>query len=819
MDALPPSLAPLAAWDQFVCWFAVPDADKPGKYKKFPASWETGAVVDAHDPRHWTNAATAVAMHAQYDRGHGSGVGFVFTEQDPFFFHDIDNALLADGSWAPLAQNLCAHFAGAAMEVSHSGRGLHIFGTGVCPPHGTVHTPAPGQGVEKLELYTAKRFAALTGTNAQGDASKDCTAALSVIAPYYFPAAARIEAGAWTTEPVAEWRGPDDDDELIRRAMIAGQRNANAVFGDKLTFAKLWTGEVGDIGRSEADQTLANHLAFWTGKSCERMERLMRASGLLRDKWDAPGHANYLSNTILKACAFVTSVANSPEPAPSVVPPPPLEVQQAAAVTAGRTLREAGREYLDGVDQLDHFDGCTFVTELSKVYSLTNNAFYARPAFDVAYGGHLFSIDPMNSARPTASAWEAFTLSRIYAPPIVEDICFRPREPAGGIVLEGNRRLLNAYVPHTPEMADGDPAPFLGWLAKVLPDARDREILLSYMASLAQNPGVKFQWWPVLQGVEGNGKTMVVRLMQYIMGRHYSHLPNTMAMAKDGMKFNGWIHRKLFVGLEEVAVEHKREFLEELKVIVTNEDMGVEKKGVEQIMADNFANGMICTNYRNGVPVEKKNRRYGVFFTAQQHEDDLARDGMLGNYFPDLYDWFHGRRAYAGAPSGKAIMARFLKTMAVAYEMDPAGGLTRAPQTSSTVDAIAASMGRAEQEVLEAIDEGRPGFSGGWVSSRFLDALLDGMRPAAPVQRNKRRALMQALGYDWHPLLTDGRVNDVVAPDGAKPKLYVRAGHEALGLPTAAAVAHAYSAAQAPSPVTVHNAAVVAFGPPPTKAA
>jgi hypothetical protein len=32
----------------------------------------------------------------------------------------------------------------------------------------------------------------------------------------------------------------------------------------------------------------------------------MRRSGLVRDKWDAPGHANYLRNTILKACAVVT---------------------------------------------------------------------------------------------------------------------------------------------------------------------------------------------------------------------------------------------------------------------------------------------------------------------------------------------------------------------------------------------------------------------------------------------------------------------------------------------------------------------------------
>ena len=105
-----------------------------------------------------------------------------------------------------------------------------------------------------------------------------------------------------------------------------------------------------------------------------------------------------------------------------------------------------------------------------------------------------------------------------------------------------------------------------------------------------------------------------------------------------------------------------------------------------------------------------------------------------------------------------------------------------------------ASLGRAEQEVQDAIEEGKPGFAGGWVSSKALDGLLDAIR--APVPRNKRRGLMQALGYDWHPALHDGRVNEVVAPDASKPKLYVRNGHLALNAETPAQVARLYQEAQ-----------------------
>jgi hypothetical protein len=108
---------------------------------------------------------------------------------------------------------------------------------------------------------------------------------------------------------VDEWGGPEDDGELIALALKVGDRSLKANFGGGLTFRQLWEGDVPSDGRSEADQSLANHLAFWTGKNCERIERLMRASPAYRNKWDAPSHANYLTTTILKACSYVVNVA------------------------------------------------------------------------------------------------------------------------------------------------------------------------------------------------------------------------------------------------------------------------------------------------------------------------------------------------------------------------------------------------------------------------------------------------------------------------------------------------------------------------------
>lgn len=765
MDALPGALAALAASDQFVTWFAYP-SEKPGKMDKIPCLWHSGAPIDAHNPANWTNAGSALATHKLADRGYGSGIGFVFTANDPFFFLDIDGALQPDGQWSPLAQELCARFAGCAVEVSHSGRGLHVFGRTGAYPHGTRNTPL------HLELYTSGRFVALTGTHASGDSAFDATAAFCATAAQFFPPTApRLTAGEWTTEPVPEWSGPDDDNELIRRALSAAAKSVAGAFGGKLTFADLWTGNVPDDSRSEGDMSLANNLAFWTGRNCARMERLMRASGSYREKWETSRpEGTYLTKTILAACAF--NVANGGKVASEPARP-------VAAVSA-----EGGPEFLMADEQLTYFAGCTYILDHLKIYHLGRNKLMEREAFNVRYGGKVFVMDSRGE-KTTDNPYTALTQSRVNRPAMVDDMCFRPSLAPGEIITQGDWTAINTYVPYHCVSTPGDASPFLNHLAKMLPDPGDLEVLLQYLAHLAQRPGVKVQWWPVIQGSKGNGKTLITRCLAYINGEAYTHFPNAAALARDGMKFNAWVLRKTFFAIEEVALAGKRDFLEELKPIVTNERVPVEPKGVDAMTGDNAGNGLITTNHRDGVPIDDDERRYAIFFCAQQRKAHLFRDGMMGDYFPNLYAWLDA--------GGYAYVAHYLKTYPLWAQFP-----TRAPETTSTRDAIQQSLGRAEQLVMDAIEEERQGFAGGWVSSTFLDRLLDAKRVNVPL--NKRREMMQQLGYDWHPSLRDGRVVAPIAPDNGKPKLYLREGHIAFNITAPADVGNAYAKAQVSDP-------------------
>lgn len=774
----------MGAYRQFIVYVAQPSRTRPGKTDKFPCDFRTGRVVSAHDPAFWTDASTAIAAAAHFAQWGAYGVGFVFTEADPFWFLDLDECLIGD-DWSPLAKALCGAFTGAAIEVSQSGRGLHIFGTGRPPLHGCKNE------AHGLEFYHAGRFVALTGNSATGNAGADFSHLLPSLVAQYFPpdAAQSIEQG-WTEEPVPEWRGPVDDEELLRRALRS--QSTAAAFGGRASFADLWTGNVEALARcypdpvrpydySSADAALAQHLAFWTGKDCERIRRLMERSALARDKWS---REDYLPRTILGAVGRQFDVLTDKTLEAPPAPAPDSKAPSATDQEPPRPTMVQGSTFAGNEEQLQLFAGCVYIRDVHRV--LVPGGHILKPEqFKVHFGGYTFTMDNANE-KTTRDAWEAFTQSQAFRAPRADAPCFRPDLPAGAIVSKGGQTFVNTYWPVEVPRKVGNATPFLTHLAKVLPDERDRQILLCYMAACVQHKGVKFQWAPLLQGVEGNGKTLFTRCVAEAVGRRYVHWPKASKLSKE---FNAWMLGKLFYGVEDIYVpDQKREIIEELKPMITGGDgLEIEGKGVDQISADVCGNFMFNSNHKDAVRKTQNDRRFCVLFSAQQQAADLQRDGMSGEYFPALYDWLRA--------DGYAIVSELLHTFPIPDDMNPARGCQRAPVTTATAAAIAASTGGVEQEIQEAVAQGLPGFSGGWISSIQLDRLLERMNVARRVTHTKRREMLHDLGYDYHPALPDGRVNNVVLPDNGKPRLFVHRMSPARNVQGAAEAAKAYEQA------------------------
>jgi hypothetical protein len=138
--------------------------------------------------------------------------------------------------------------------------------------------------------------------------------------------------------------------------------------------------------------------------------------------------------------------------------------------------------------------------------------------------------------------------------------------------------------------------------------------------------------------------------------------------------------------------------------------------------------------------------------------------------------------------------------------LNPAVDCQRAPITTSTSQAIAASIGNLEQEIEEAVAQGATGFAGGWISTIWLERLLDRMGLTRKISHHKRKQILEQMGYIYHPALKEGRVNNPVLPDNGKPRLFIHSGAMASQIPTAAAACKDYETANAAKGVPVFAA-------------
>src|SRR5689334_21384260 len=93
-------LAELLPYPQFVVWkYTV----EQGKLKKRPFHPRTNRAAKTNDPSTWTDANQALKALAT---GRFNGIGFVFSESDPFTGTDLDACVSKEGTIAPWAQEM-----------------------------------------------------------------------------------------------------------------------------------------------------------------------------------------------------------------------------------------------------------------------------------------------------------------------------------------------------------------------------------------------------------------------------------------------------------------------------------------------------------------------------------------------------------------------------------------------------------------------------------------------------------------------------------------------------------------------------------------
>lgn len=616
MSNRPAMPAGLPACKQYINFKLVPRAR--GGTDKIPID-QAGNIIDAHDPNMWVDAATAWASP-----WNTHGIGFVGIPG--WILIDLDKAL-RDGVWSPLVAELRTKLWGAYADVSPSGTGYHLIMRGTLPDGHKCK-------MEWGEIYSLGRFLTITGNHASGDANWDASDHTEWLVERFGLRGEPLPA--LSDEGRSElWRGPEDDDALLAIMLGQGAHTPGQMFDGQATARQVWNMEVDALARtypadnrsdgltfdySSVDMSLMSHLSWLTGRDIERMQRLFERWPGYR-AWKYQRSRGYHMHRILsRGCTN-------------------------KHVLGERTTALVGREARPA-------EGAVSEPGMFFAY-MPKRTFFHRPTREFWPVGSvddlIGSVALPDGKTMKASRWLALNHR-------IDQLAWWP---GAGEVIEGwslveggwseskGNRVLNTYLPPVP------PQPRQGvtvdrWvdhLRMIYPSHVD--VILDWMAFVAQNPTVKVNWCLVWGGSQGIGKDSMFAPLNWAVGEH-----NWQSVSPEqimGEIYNDYLECRVLIidEAKDIGGEGSRyQFYDKTKTIITAPPNfhNIRSMYAGRRKSPNLNATIITTNYRTGgLYLPADDRRHYVMFS------DLTRNAFSEAYWSSYWEWMNGGGADACA--------------------------------------------------------------------------------------------------------------------------------------------------------------------------
>lgn len=336
--------------------------------------------------------------------------------------------------------------------------------------------------------------------------------------------------------------------------------------------------------------------------------------------------------------------------------------------------------------------------------------------------------------------------------PVVEVGIYAPH--LGETFTMSGRQCVNTFMP------DSIPAPdeTISPEGKEAVDRLNRHIwnlcghregvyrsLLDWITYAVQNPGLKIRFSPLVKGVEGDGKTVLLQVLAVCLGQ-----PNVRSVTPQVLmsQFNGYAEGVCAVGLEEIrmAGHNRHDAMNAMKPLITNDTVDIHKKGQDSYNALNTVNYIAFTNHSDALPISATDRRWMVIYTPWASLKEMRE--VVGQepeeYFTALHDAIN--------QNGGAIR-HWLTQRPLSETFNPNGPAPSSPEKEAM---RLADLDDAEELLEEVIKIGAEGVSGEVVSTKHLtDALMSeqfGYVGAAEIPHGRGLSkMLQRLGWSRYP--------------------------------------------------------------------
>lgn len=270
----------------------------------------------------------------------------------------------------------------------------------------------------------------------------------------------------------------------------------------------------------------------------------------------------------------------------------------------------------------------------------------------------------------------------------------------------------------------------------LLADETERRMLLDWLAFVVQNPGQRVNYAPLIQGVQGDGKSFFAFLLATCMGLPNVRMGN--AHILEGA-FTGWAQGQCVMAIEEIRlIGHNRyDVLNRVKPFITNTVVEIHPKGRDPYNVENTTNYLLFTNYRDAMPLSQNERRFLVLFSRWQDSDDLrAFKAENPDYYVDLY---------TALDDSGPWLRQWLLQHECSPDFTPKGD---APITEAFHHMVQSAMPLDVRTIQEIIETGEyPDISYDLLNVTFLQGLEMTMEVDIPKGKNLEKA-MEIMGFE-----------------------------------------------------------------------
>ena len=176
---------------------------------------------------------------------------------------------------------------------------------------------------------------------------------------------------------------------------------------------------------------------------------------------------------------------------------------------------------------------------------------------------------------------------------------------------------------------------FLNLIREVICDCNDEmyNYVISWIANIIQNPGLKNETALILKGLQGTGKNTFTNVICELLAGY--SVKNVTDISELTGSFNSVVESKMLIVLNELSNcgSEKQLNFNALKSIITDDTIRINEKNQPRRTAENVANFIFVTNNSFPVKIETGDRRYIVMYVNAIHKGDM-------NYFTKLHKSF-----------------------------------------------------------------------------------------------------------------------------------------------------------------------------------